>query len=114
MKRTLLIIFLLGLLTPMRAQTTTRTMAVTIDDLPYVNMGGGSYLTSAQTAARGYTFVTLDKVMADPAYQTKDTVVSKFGPSWLWRWMKSKGMDVDFAGDPEPAKWVMDLYNQRR
>lgn len=62
---------------------------------------------------RGYTFVTLDKVMADPAYQTKDTVVSKYGPSWLWRWMKSKGMDVDFANDPEPPKWVMDLYNSR-
>lgn len=62
---------------------------------------------------RGYTFVTLDKVMANPVYQTKDTVVSKFGPTWLWRWMKSKGMNVDFAGDPEPPKWVMDLYNQR-
>jgi peptidoglycan/xylan/chitin deacetylase (PgdA/CDA1 family) len=62
--------------------------------------------------ARGYTFVTLDAVMADPAYQTKDTYISKFGPSWLFRWMKSKGMDVDFAGDPDPPKWVMDSYNQ--
>jgi peptidoglycan/xylan/chitin deacetylase (PgdA/CDA1 family) len=64
-------------------------------------------------AQRGYKFVTLDKVMSDPAYQTKDTVVSKFGPSWLWRWMQSKGMNVDFAADPEPPKWVLDLYNQR-
>lgn len=62
---------------------------------------------------RGYKFVTLDAVMADPAYQTKDTYVSKWGPSWLFRWMKSKGMDVNFEGDPDPAKWVMDLYNQR-
>jgi peptidoglycan/xylan/chitin deacetylase (PgdA/CDA1 family) len=64
-------------------------------------------------AARGYKFVTLDKVMADPAYQTKDTMVTKFGPTWLWRWTKSKGMDLDFAGDPDPPKWVMDLYNAR-
>ena len=64
-------------------------------------------------AARGYKFVTLDKVMADPAYQTKDTMVTKFGPTWLWRWTKSKGMDLDFAGDPDPPQWVMDLYNQR-
>lgn len=64
-------------------------------------------------AQRGYTFVTLDKVMADPAYQTKDTVVSKYGPTWLWRWMKSKGMNLDFSADPDPPKWVMDLYNQR-
>ena len=62
--------------------------------------------------ARGYTFVTLDAVMADPAYQTKDTYVSKFGPTWLFRWMKSKGMNVDFSADPDPPKWVMDLYNQ--
>ncbi len=64
-------------------------------------------------AERGYKFVTLDKVMADPAYQTKDTTVTKFGPTWLWRWTKSKGLDLDFAGDPDPPKWVMDLYNSR-
>ena len=63
--------------------------------------------------ARGYTFVTLDTVMADPAYQTKDTYVSKFGPTWLFRWMKSKGMDVAFDADPEVPKWVMDLYNKK-
>ena len=63
--------------------------------------------------ARGYKFVSLDEVMADSAYQTKDTLVSKFGPTWLWRWMKSKGMNVSFAGDPDPPKWVMDLYNAR-
>jgi peptidoglycan-N-acetylglucosamine deacetylase len=64
-------------------------------------------------AERGYKFVTLDTVMADAAYQTKDTFVTKFGPTWLWRWTKSKGMDLDFAGDPDPPKCVMDLYNQR-
>lgn len=64
-------------------------------------------------AERGYKFVTLDQVMADPAYQTKDTMVTKFGPTWLWRWSRSKGMDLDFAGDPDPPKWVMDLYNSR-
>lgn len=64
-------------------------------------------------AARGYKFVSLDTVMADPAYQTKDTVVTKFGPTWLWRWAKSKDMDVDFSADPDPPKWVMDLDNKR-
>ena len=63
--------------------------------------------------ARGYTFVTLDAVMADPAYQTKVTYVTKFGPTWLFRWMKSKGMDVDFGADADPPKWVMDLYNAK-
>jgi peptidoglycan/xylan/chitin deacetylase (PgdA/CDA1 family) len=64
-------------------------------------------------AERGYRFVTLDTVMADAAYQTKDTYVTKFGPTWLWRWTKSKGMDLDFTGDPDPPKWVTDLYNSR-
>ncbi len=63
--------------------------------------------------ARGYRFITLDEAMADPAYQTKDTDVSKFGPSWLWRWMRSLGMNVSFKDDPEPPQWVMDLYNRR-
>jgi hypothetical protein len=63
--------------------------------------------------ARCYTFVSLDQVMADPAYQTNDTFVTKTGPTWLMRWSKSKGMNVDFSADPDPPKWVMDLYNQQ-
>jgi peptidoglycan/xylan/chitin deacetylase (PgdA/CDA1 family) len=63
--------------------------------------------------SRGYKFVTLDEAMADPAYQTKDTLVSNSGPTWLWRWMRSLGMNLSFKNDPEPPHWVMDLYNQR-
>ena len=63
--------------------------------------------------ARGYKFVTLDKVMSDPAYETKDTYVNKYGPTWFIRWSKSKGMKLDFSGDPDPPKWVMDIYNSR-
>jgi peptidoglycan/xylan/chitin deacetylase (PgdA/CDA1 family) len=63
--------------------------------------------------ARGYRFITLDEAMADAAYQTKDTVVAKGGPTWLWRWMKSLGMNVSFNDDPEPPQWVMNLYNNR-
>ena len=64
-------------------------------------------------AARGYRFVSLDKAMGDPAYQTKDNIVTNYGPTWLWRWMKSKGMDVSFNDDPEPPGWVTDLSSQR-
>jgi len=63
--------------------------------------------------ARGYTFVTLDAAMADPAYATKDTLVSSSGPTWLWRWMRSLGMSVNFKDDPELPRWVVDLYNRR-
>ena len=64
-------------------------------------------------AGRGYRFVTLDEAMTDAAYQTKDTTVSKFGPTWLWRWMKSRGMNLSFKDDPEPPQWVIDLYRQQ-
>ena len=63
--------------------------------------------------SRGYHFITLDEAMKDPAYLTKDTSVSSYGPTWLWRWMKSKGMDVSFQGDPDPPQWVVDLYRQK-
>ncbi|HMG33862.1 MAG TPA: polysaccharide deacetylase family protein [Blastocatellia bacterium] len=63
--------------------------------------------------ARGYKFVTLDEAMKDPAYQTRDTYVGKFGPTWLFRWMKSKGMNVSFKDDPDPPESVMELYRQR-
>jgi peptidoglycan/xylan/chitin deacetylase (PgdA/CDA1 family) len=64
-------------------------------------------------AARGYRLVTLDEAMSDPIYQTKDTYVGKYGPTWLWRWMKSKGMEVSFKDDPEPPEWVMELFKRR-
>src|SRR5687767_11925944 len=50
MKRILLIAFLFGLTTSIHGQPASRKMAVTIDDLPYVNFGGGGYLRNAQAA----------------------------------------------------------------
>ncbi|HVS20532.1 MAG TPA: hypothetical protein VHD88_01725, partial [Pyrinomonadaceae bacterium] len=64
-------------------------------------------------ATRGYRFVTLDEAMNDPAYKTRDTYVTTFGPTWLWRWMKSKGMQVSFKDDPDPPQWVTDSFRQR-
>lgn len=62
---------------------------------------------------RGYHFIALDGAMADPAYRTRDTLVTAFGPTWLWRWTKSQGLDVSFAADPEPPAWVVDLFSAR-
>lgn len=63
-------------------------------------------------AARGYKFVTLDTAMADPAYRTRDDYVGTTGPTWFWRWNVSMGRQVSFATDPEPPKWVVDLYRE--
>jgi len=62
--------------------------------------------------ARGYRFITLDEAMRHPAYQTKDTFVTKSGPTWLWRWNKSLGLNLSFDEDPEMPPWVNDLFNQ--
>jgi peptidoglycan/xylan/chitin deacetylase (PgdA/CDA1 family) len=61
---------------------------------------------------RGYRFITLAEAMADDAYRTPD-VVTRAGPTWLWRWMKNKGMNVNFKGEPDPPAWVSDLYAGR-
>src|SRR5687768_18020376 len=50
MNRTLLIVLLLAVSTSVRAQTPSRTMTVTIDDLPFVAIGTGDYVTRARTA----------------------------------------------------------------
>jgi peptidoglycan/xylan/chitin deacetylase (PgdA/CDA1 family) len=63
-------------------------------------------------AARGYRFITLDEAMSDPAYKTKDALITKFGPTWLWRWNQSLGLNVNFSEDPEPPQWVNDSYKQ--
>lgn len=61
---------------------------------------------------RGYRFVTLEQAMADTAYSTPDTMVTAYGPTWLWRWRTSLGMKVSFAGDPEVPAWVTELFNR--
>jgi peptidoglycan/xylan/chitin deacetylase (PgdA/CDA1 family) len=62
--------------------------------------------------SRGYRFITLEEAMTDPAYKTPDTLVSNFGPTWLWRWNKSLGVNVSFASDPEPPVWVTEMFKK--
>jgi hypothetical protein len=57
--------------------------------------------------------VALGSAIEDPEYQTEDTLVNRFGPSWLWRWRQSLGLTVSFRDDPEPPDWVLELYNAR-
>jgi peptidoglycan/xylan/chitin deacetylase (PgdA/CDA1 family) len=60
---------------------------------------------------RGYRFVSLDKALSDSAYKTKDSFVTRLGPTWLWRWRQSLGLTVSFRDDLEPPAWILDLYN---
>ncbi|MFN2596385.1 MAG: polysaccharide deacetylase family protein [Pyrinomonadaceae bacterium] len=48
--------------------------------------------------ARGYSFITLDEALADPAYRSSDGYVGDVGVSWLQRWRVTRGQ----AFRPEP------------
>ncbi len=61
---------------------------------------------------RGYTFVSPEEALRDPAYQSKDDYAGPYGVSWIQRWAISKGVAID-KNEPDPPKWVMDLYNAR-
>ncbi len=63
---------------------------------------------------RGYKFVSLDKALRDPAYQTPDGYIGKYGPSYLHRWRISLGKPDILKDEPDPPKWVIELFKQRR
>ena len=48
----------------------------------------------AMMKKRGYSFVTLDKALADPAYKLSDNYTGPTGLSWLHRWALAKGMTL--------------------
>lgn len=53
---------------------------------------------------RGYTFVSLDRALADDAYRQPETYVGRGGFSWIHRWSMTRGMAP--KGEPEPPEWV--------
>ena len=56
---------------------------------------------------RGYTFVTLERALADEAYAVLDEGTHAAGISWLERWALARGHDADFlAGQPETPGFV--------
>ncbi len=65
----------------------------------------------AMIKRRGYTIVTLDRALEDPAYRLPEEYVGPGGFSWIHRWSKTKGMPG--KGEPEEPAWIRDLYEQR-
>lgn len=59
---------------------------------------------------KGYTFVSLDEALTDPAYQSVDRYVGKGGISWLHRWALSQGKKgAFFKGEPEVPANINEL-----
>lgn len=59
----------------------------------------------AMFRSRGYTFVSLDEALKDPAYQLPDEHVGPKGFSWIHRWAATKGMAPKI--EPDPPAWVV-------
>ena len=56
---------------------------------------------------RGYTFVTLDRALEDPAYQSADQFTGTGGITWLHRWAMTRGMSgAIFRGEPVVPDWI--------
>ena len=66
----------------------------------------------ARLAGRGYRLVGLDGTLADEAWRSPDEFVGRQGPSWLHRFRVAKGLPVRFDLDPDPPRWVLDLFRE--
>ena len=56
---------------------------------------------------RGYTFISLDRALEDPVYQSADTYVGPAGITWLHRWALTSGKrGTFFAGEPIVPHWI--------
>jgi peptidoglycan/xylan/chitin deacetylase (PgdA/CDA1 family) len=62
----------------------------------------------AMIKGRGYTFVTLDEALKDPAYALPDGYYGGAGISWLHRWAFALGgREAILKGEPPCPDWVM-------
>ena len=59
---------------------------------------------------QGHRFITLERALEDPVYQSRDGWRGAGGISWLDRWAITRGVPKGFfAGEPRTPQWVQDL-----
>ncbi len=62
---------------------------------------------AAMMKRRGYSFITLEEALKDPAYKLPEAQVTG-GMSWLHRWRMAKGQQAE--REPSEPAWVTELY----
>ena len=67
----------------------------------------------ARLRKRGYTFVSLEEALKDPAYASKDEYIGAAGMTWLHRWAITAGKKGIFAGEPVVPEWIQKLSEVR-
>lgn len=84
-----------------------RTIAQTL--LTHANLLNAHYLDDLAEMYRrhGYTFVSQEEVLKDPAYQSEVSRFGNWGISWLDRWALSQGKSGDFfKDDPDVPEFI--------
>ena len=66
----------------------------------------------AMLERRGYSFVTLEEAMSDPAYQQPDNYTGPWGISWLQRWAMAKGQP--FREEPYLSPWMAQFHTNAK
>jgi len=61
---------------------------------------------------RGYRSVSLSAALDDPAYKSPDHYVGPGGVSWLERWAYTRGKKEKIASEPDPPRFIMELYRE--
>jgi peptidoglycan-N-acetylglucosamine deacetylase len=94
----------------------TRAVEVVGRDFPQILLLHANQLNAdlmpellAMFRRRGYTFVSLERALADEAYRLPEGYVGRGGFSWIHRWSLTKGMPG--KGEPEPAEWVQKAWS---
>jgi peptidoglycan/xylan/chitin deacetylase (PgdA/CDA1 family) len=63
---------------------------------------------------RGYTFITLERALEDPAYRSADAYAGPSGITWIHRWALTAGKKgAFFAGEPKTPQWIQDVAGLR-
>ena len=60
----------------------------------------------------GYSFVPLDEALRDEAYRSPARASGRFGPSWLARWARARGVKLSVYGQPDPAGRTAEWHGQ--
>ncbi len=94
-----------------------RIVEVTGHDAPQVLLLHASELNTRSMPAildafqsRGYSFITLDQALRDPAYSLPEDYAGRGGFSWIHRWSKTKGMPP--KGEPDEPEWIQAEFNR--
>ena len=55
--------------------------------------------------------MTLGEALTDPIYSHPDTLVKRYGVSWLHRWTATDGRKIRW--EPEPPAWIVKAYEAK-